>query len=126
MTLGLEDFGLSYSGSTLVFLSTTSLRHYYKIVNQEKFDQVKDSIFFGSDQPAGYTVKGEEIYFEYRDIPAPELDAPILLRIGGAEYRYSALDYVRACLLSEKISSGMKALAKATCLYNQVANGYFG
>ena len=123
-SIGLEDFGLSYAGSTLVFLSKTALRHYYKIISPEKFDLVKDRIFFGSDQPAAYTVRGEEIYFEFKNIAAPNLDAPVLLRIGNAEYRYSPLDYLRACLVSEETSPGMKALAKATFLYNQAANAF--
>ena len=121
-----STYGLQYSGSTIVFLSETSMRHYFKITDRDKFDSVKGNITFGSDTPIGYTVKGDEIYFELKNISAPDLDTLYTLSIDVAEYRYSVLDYVKACLASDKTGDDMKALAAAAYLYNQAANAYFG
>ena len=124
MTDGLEAYGLEYTGSTLVYLSQTSLRHYYKIIDQTKFDSVKGNITMGGEK-VDYTVKGSEIYFEVKNIAAAELDDLYTLKIGESEYKCSVLDYVRACLNSDMTTANMKELAKATYLYNQAANAYF-
>ena len=117
-------YGLRYNGSSIVFLSETSLRLYYKIENKEKFDQVVGSITFDGDK-ADYIVKDDEIYYELTDIAAADLDTRYTLKIGNTAYAYSVLDYVKACLSSDKTSDSMKTLAAATYRYNQAANVYF-
>lgn len=124
---GMSDvsaYGLRYNGSSIVFLSETSLRLYYKIENKEKFDQVVGSITFDGDK-ADYIVKDDEIYYELTDIAAADLDTLYTLKIGNTAYAYSVLDYVKACLSSDKTSDSMKTLAAATYRYNQAANVYF-
>lgn len=120
-----SNLGLEYKGTTIVFLTETSLRHYFKITDQGKFDLVKGSINFGSDEKIGYTEKNGEIYFELKNIAAADLDTLCTLIINGDPYKYSVLEYVKACLKSTKTSDNMKALAAATYRYNQAANVYF-
>jgi hypothetical protein len=122
----LQEYGLEYTGSTVVYLSETTLRHYYKIVDQAKFDQVKDNITFGGNEPIGYTKKNGQIFFEKKNIAAADLDTMYTITIGNSAYQFSVLDYVKACLVeASTVSDDMKTLAAATYLYNQAANAYF-
>ena len=111
--------------TTIVCLSETSLRHYFEITDQAKFDLVKGNISFGSNDKIDYTEKNGEIYFELKDIAAAELDNLCTLSIGGNSYLYSVVDYIKACLLSEKTSDNMKELSAALYRCNQAANTYF-
>ena len=79
------------------------MRHYYRITNEELFNAVKDEITFGGVN-VRYKEKGDQIYFEHKDIPARHLGTLYTLRIGTNEYHYSVLNYVRACLKSPKVS----------------------
>ena len=125
MTDGLEQYGLEYAGTTIVYLTETSMRHYYMITDEELFNAVKNEITFG-----GVNVtckeKGSQIYFEYKGIPAKHLGTLYTLSIGTNEYQYSVLDYVRACLKSSKVSENTKLLVAATYRYNEAAKAYFG
>lgn len=117
MTNGLPE-GLEYSGTTIVFLSETSMRHYYKGILGDvtvKFD--------GKDITP--VAKGSEFYFEMKNISASNLDTLYTLQIGESEYQFSVLDYIKACLASDKVSPSIKSLAAATYLYNQAADDYF-
>ncbi len=125
MYAGLESFGLEYKGSTIVYLTETSIRHYYKITDQTAFDAIKGNITFNG-AAVDYTKRNGEIYFELKNVAAPDLDSPYILSINGTEYSYSVMDYAKACLLSDKVSDSTKALVAATYLYNQAANTYFG
>ena len=44
MTENLSSYGLEYTGTTIVYLTETSIRHYYTITDQDTFDLVKDNI----------------------------------------------------------------------------------
>lgn len=90
-------YGLEYTGSTVVLLTQTSIRHYYKITEETEFDKVKDSVIFNG-KPVNYTVKGDEIYFELKNISASNIDTPYTLRIGATDYTYAVTDYIRNCL----------------------------
>lgn len=125
MSADLGNYGLKYKGTSLVFLSQSSLRHYYVITNSNNFASVKDSVTFGSDTPIEFGRKSARIYFELKDIAAADLDERYTIKIGTTEYAYSALDYVKGCLQSDSMDDEMKALAAATYLYNQAANAYF-
>ena len=120
---GLDALGLKYEGTTVVFLSTTTLRHYYSITNQAAFDAVKGS--------ANFTCKDDKlssgvIYFEKADIPAAELDEVQSFTIGGKTYNYSVLDYSRGVLRSSAMTPAEKQLAMATYWFNDAANKFFG
>ena len=125
MRSGLDAYGLEYAGTTIVYLTKTSMRHYYKIVDQEKFDAVKDNITFEGEK-VGYTERNGEIFFEHADIAAADLDELYTLKIGDSEYQYSVLDYVRECLSSPNAPYATVQLVMATYWYNQAANAYFG
>ena len=125
MTDGLDNYGLEYAGSTIVYLSKTSMRHYYTVTDRVKFDAVKDNVTFGGEK-VDYKTKDGKIYFELTDIAAADLDTPYTLTIGTNDYPYSALDYVRECLRSVFVPYATAQLVSATYWYNQAANGYFG
>ena len=124
MESGLSTYGLEYSGTTIVYLSKTSLRHYYTITDQDKFDTVKNSITFDGEK-VGYTEKDGMIYFEKTNIAAPDLDTLYTLNIGESSYDYSVLDYVRECLDSDDVPHNTFLLVSATYWYSQAANAYF-
>ena len=125
MRAGLENYGLEYVGTTIVYLTKTSIRHYYKIVDQDKFDTVKDEITFAGEK-VGYTVRNDRIFFEHTDVAASDLDTMYTLKIGESQYQYSVLDYVRDCLNAPNAPDATIQLVMATYWYNQAANAYFG
>lgn len=125
MQSGLNTYGLEYAGTTIVYLTKTSMRHYYTITDQDKFDLVKDNITFGGEN-VSYTEKNGMIYFEHKNIAAADLDTPYTLTIGSSSYNYSVLDYVRECLDANDVSHNTFMLVSATYWYNQAANAYFG
>ena len=118
MTAGLPE-GLSYKGTTIVYLTETSMRHYYK------GDLGNATVTFDGKEVSPVQ-KGGKFCFELKNIAAADLDKLYTLTIGESSYQYSVLDYVKACLNSGKTSDNMKALAAATYRYNQAANDYFG
>ena len=125
MTEGLDAYGLQYAGTTLVYLSMTSMRHYYTVVDWNKFNAVKDDITFNGEKVTYHTKDGK-IYFELQNIAAADLDTAYTLRIGTNEYQSSGLDYVRNCLSSVYVPYATSLLVTATYWYNQAANAYFG
>ena len=125
MTESLDAYGLAYAGTTLVYLAKTSMRHYYTIVDLDKFLAVKDSITFNGEK-ASYQMKDGKLCFELQNIAASDLGTVYTLRIDTNEYRCSALDYVRNCLSASYAPYNTKQLVMATYWYNQAANAYFG
>ena len=125
MTEGLDDYGLVYSGTTIVYQTKTSMRHYYKIIDQAKFDLIADSVTFNGEK-VDHQTKDGKIYFELTNIAAADLDKPYTLTIGTNDYQYSVLDYARACLSSIFVPYATSLLVSATYWYNQAANAYFG
>lgn len=124
MSAGLEAFGLEYEGTTIVYLSDTSIRHYYKVKDKDKFGAIKDGIAF-SGSPVGYKTKGGSIYFELKNIASSKLDDLFILNIGVTDYKYSVLDYVKACLNSDTVRGETKELAAATYRYSRASGAYF-
>ena len=124
MTADLTEYGLTYTGSTLVCRTTALLRHYYRVDDQEKFNLVKDGITINGE-PVEFKSRNGEIYFEIRNISAAELDADQTLKIGTNEYKYSAMDYAKRALRASEQGSTLWNLATALYWYNQAANIYF-
>ena len=127
MEKDLSGYGLKYNGSSVVLLTNTTIRHYYLIEDQAKFNAVKDSVTFNGS-PVTYTEKNGEIYFELSNIAARNLDKVYTLNIGGTEYTYSAFDYARSILSKTGSDANVKtqALVAAMHRYNQKAKVYFG
>ena len=122
-------YGLKYYGTTVVYLSETTIRHYFTVTNAEKFAAYKDSITFdkvGTENPkaAVYGEKSGLVYFGYADIGAADIDTAYALNIGDLSLKFTALDYSKLVLTSN-MSEAEKNLAMATYWYNMAANAYF-
>ena len=125
MTAGLDELGLVYQGSTIVYLTKTSIRHYYTVEKgaSPDFDSIKAA---ASASGFSYGEKDGMIYFEKKDIAAYNLDQVQTLDLGGdSVYTYSVLDYSRGVLNSATASDSMKQLSMATYWYNDAAKIYF-
>ena len=124
MDMDLSAYGLRYKGSTVVYLSETSIRHYYYVDDWDSFNKIKNSVTFDGVS-VGYTEKDGAIYFEKKGVSAANLDTPYSLTIKDKSCKFAVNDYIRHCLESTKVSDNTKALVKATYRYNQAANEYF-
>ena len=126
MNENLSDYGLEYTGSSVVLLTKTSIRHFYRIVDRSKFDAVKDGITFNGNR-ADYRVRGDEIYFELANIGAPDIDKVYKLHIGTTDYSYAVTDYIRSILskTGESVNEETKALVSVMYHYNRIADAYF-
>ena len=124
MSAGLEDYGLEYAGSAVILLSNTTIRHYYKVVDSEKFDAVKGSITFGGESVTPVK-KGSQICFDLKGVAAQDLDTPYVLHIGSNDYQYSVMDYVRAYIYMGEDEKTLD-LVKSLYYYNKTADVYAG
>lgn len=120
MTSSTDSFGLKYYNTSVVFLSRTSLRHYYTITDKNTYDKYKNGASFKV-----YENKPPYVYFELQDIPAAKLDQLQEFKIGEQTYYFSVLDFAKG-LLDDGRSTAQKDLGKATYWYNQAANSFFG
>ena len=123
-------YGLKYDGVTLVYLSETTIRHYFTVTDEEKFAAYKDSVTFdkvGTEEPepAAYGEKSNLVYFGYTDIGAADLDTAYALNIGDLSLKFTALDYVKMLLNSSDFTETSKNLVIATYWYSMAANTYF-
>lgn len=130
MAQDLEQYGLEYQYSSIVFLSGMSLRHFYKIIDQTKYDAVKSSLkFVDEEKGEEYAVvpvkRGDMIYFQKKNIPASRLDYQYALMIGSSSYKYAVMDGIRA-MMDSKPDENTDKLCQATYRYNQAANTFFG
>ena len=130
MERNLENYGLEYQYSSVVFLSGMSLRHFYKVTDETKYNTIKDSIKFLDEQNNKvYDVtpvkRGDMIYFQKKDIAASQLDNQYVLKIGDSTYRYSAMDGIKKIMNSGPDSNSIE-LCETTYRYNQAANIFFG
>ena len=123
MTEDLERYGLEYQYSTVLYLSKTSLRHYYTITDSAKFNAVKDNITFDGKNVTPVR-KGELIFFELQSVAACRLDYQYVLKIGDNEYKYSVMDFTKL-LLDSGSDKKVIELAKSTYRFSQAANLYF-
>lgn len=123
MKTGTDAFGLAYQGTTIVYLSKTSLRHYYKVTDQTAFESAKAAAI-----ESGFTCgeKSGMVYFEKSNIPAKNLGTNYPISFGsGSSYNFSVLDYSGIVLDSASTSAADKALAMATYWYGKAAVTYF-
>jgi hypothetical protein len=122
MRANTSAFGAQYYGTTIVYLTKTTLRHYYTVTDQGAFDAAKNSTgsFVFSDRKDPYMM------FELPNIAANHLDTLQSLPIGGQTYYYSVLDYSKSILSNANSSQANRDLAAATYWYNHFANIYLG
>ena len=130
MANGLEDYGLAYQYSSIVFLSGTSLRHFYKVTDEAKYNAIKSTIKFvdeetGEEFAVEPVKRGNMIYFQKKDVAASKLDDQYVLKIGDSSYRYSVMDGIKLMMDASPDEKNME-LCKATYRYNQMANDFFG
>lgn len=126
MSTDVADLGLRYWGSSLIYQTKTTLRHYYTVTDGSKFESVKNSANFS------YGAKDGGIYFDVSDIPAAELHKNQDFTITDVNdntktYSYSPLHYCKLVLMQadDVTSPAEKDLAKATYLYNRSALNYY-
>ena len=104
--------GIEYCGSSLLLDSNTTLRHYFKAMED-------------TDTSAyGFAEKDGLYYLEYANISALNLSSTIRTSVGKYLLVYSPLSYAYAVLESENMDTGLKNLVKALYLYNQAASAY--
>lgn len=129
MTASLSDIGLEYVGTSVVYLTETTLRHYYRITDDDLFtDEIKSGITFDGETVT-FGERSGMIYCDKKNIAAAELDTEYVLNINGHDYQYSALDYSALSYSSDKKPYGesvAKQLAASVYRYNQAANVFFG
>ena len=123
MTSDIEKYGLEYQYTAVVFLSKTSLRHYYKITDADKFAQVAGGITFDGVSVSPVE-RGDLVFFEKQSIAAGKLDYQYELKIGESVYRYSVMDYIKRLMDSDN-GEDYTELSKATYRFSQAANAYF-
>ena len=119
MTADLHKYGIDYIGTSIVFLSATTIRHNYVISDNILFEKVKDTANFD------FVDKGARICFELKDIPAAQLDVAKAFTLGDSVYRYSVLDYCKLVIADERKPQADRELAMATYWYNNAAKAYF-
>ena len=128
MSADLSECGLEFVGTSVVYLSETTLRHYYRIVDDTKFtEEIQNGITFGGETVT-FGRKDGKIFFDKKDIAASQLDTEYVIKINGHEYYYSALDYSALSYAKDSSSyseSTAKQLAASVYRYNQAANVYF-
>ena len=129
MTAGTAEFGCDYAGSTIMFLTKTSIRLYYTVSNQGLFDEKKLAyITANSNNPNAFRFSAEKdpyMMFELSNIHAKDLDVLQTFTIAGQTYLYSVLDYSKN-ILRYGTNNDDRALAQATYWYNHYTNIYFG
>lgn len=115
----LYTYGLNYIGTSVLFLSGTTLRHNYAVTDDYLLRNVKDTANFD------FTDKGSRVCFERKNIPATQLDVDFTFTLGESTYRYSVLDYCKLVIADENKPQADRELAMATFWYNDAAKTYF-
>ena len=125
VTVGSIQDGISYSGSSVVFLSGNKIKHYFPITSNPDAYTFKVNGKTVNKVPEGgnlYSVSTEEI-------PASVLATGISVEIlynGNVikSFSYSAMNYAKAVLDSQGTTSEMKSLVKAFAMYYTAVNAY--
>ena len=112
---GLENTGLEYYNTSLLFNSKTGLRQYYRVKNKAQFDALYNRSAFKQN--------GTLYYLEVEEIPAYELADEQIFKVGDSTYKYSALHYAMALQYSD--DNDQKNLGTALYWYYDAAKTYF-
>lgn len=120
------DFGLEYSGSTLLLKTRTSYRLYFKITDPETFENTVVTL---NGTPLQWQKKptDSEIYYEIPSIAASCIlnEVPLTFMNGSKSYdaSVSTQDYIRAALDGD--NENLKNVVIAICDYCKAAAAYF-
>ena len=123
---GLLPYGITYAGSSLLLDSQTTIRHYFKVSDAVKLDDVTFAIGNTTLTPQK---KGNDYYIEVKDIPASGLGTSYTLRVsdGSSTWNlyYSALSYVYDVINNDS-DAKLSTLCRALYWYYIAAKDYFG
>jgi hypothetical protein len=125
VTVGSIQDGISYSGSSVVFLSGNKIKHYFTITSNPDAYTFKVNGKTVNKVPEGgnlYSVSTEEI-------PASVLATGISVEVlyNGTvikSFSYSAMNYAKAVVDTQGTTSEMKNLVKAFAMYYTAVNAY--
>ena len=120
----LADYGLEYYNSTIIYLTKVTIRHYYQVIDREKFDAIKDSITFGGKIVEKIGTTGNFVYFDYAGVDAVDSPVPYVLQIGDYSYSYAVYDYIYLCLNAD-MNKTTKRLVTAAFYFSESAAAYF-
>ena len=125
VTVGSIQDGISYSGSSVVFLSGNKIKHYFTITSNP------DAYTFKvNGKTVNKVSEGGNLYsVSTEEIPASVLATGISVEIlynGNVikSFSYSAMNYAKAVLESQGTTSEMKSLVKAFAMYYTAVNAY--
>lgn len=124
MKANLDTYGLTYVGSTVIYLSETTLRHYYRVTDEDAFNNYRDSITLDG-APAAFGERNGMVYVEFTNISAKDLGKAHTFTIGDDSYNYSALAYAKK-VIEKGTNPDEVELAKAMVRYDQAAETFFG
>ena len=122
------EYGLKYTGSTLVLNDNTKIKHYFIIEDQTKYAQYKDNFTFNGQAVTAKTHDGNEYFFELGGIAAVDLDTQYVLANtqGDASISYAALDYaVKVIDRNRDNEEQLRKLMYAMYWYNVYADAYW-
>ena len=111
------ELSAKYYTNSLIYLSKNTLRIY--------FTPVEGSMTMTNTEAYDGSLSDYYYYVEKANIAASELDNLQEFKVGNTTFYFSALDYAKAVINSDKMSEDQHNLAKSLYLYNQAANAYF-
>ena len=105
--------GLTYSGSTLSFLSDITIKHYFSLSETDSIDAHK-FVVNGTETTPVYDETQKMYYVSVSGISAKNFDTDYTVTIDSSyTLKYCALDYCNAVVKSSSTKTSLKYLTKA-------------
>ncbi len=125
----LAEYGLQYRTTTNVYLTTTTIRHYFTVTDWAKLNAAEGKFLFAG-KPVTYSVnynKENDIYFDLTGIASGKLYNSYTFSVDNQyTLKSSVYDYIYRCLISTKVSPATTDLVKAAYRYGEAAIKCFG
>lgn len=125
VTVGTIQDGITYSGTSVVFLSGNKIKHYFTIAENP------DAYTFKIDgKDVAKVSEGNNLYsISSEEMLASNLNygLPVEIYYNGTlikTFNYSATNYAKGVVVSANTSDEMKNLAKAFAMYYEKVNAY--
>ena len=125
MKSNLSNYGLEYVGSTVIYMTESTLRHYYRIVDSDLFNAYKNNTSMDGEKISYCNGENNTIYYDVKNIAAYNMDISHTLTIGSNSYNYSVLTYLKKAISSTKTTENTKELCKAAYRYYTASKDYF-